>query len=286
MNLKNSVRAPSVAGMFYTKNPEKLSSEISQLFEKIHPLALQGNIIALISPHAGYMYSGLTAAYGYKTLEQKNIETAIIVAPSHFEFYENVSVYPGKSYATPLGEVEIAHDLRSLLLKENKNIIADEIGHRKEHAIEVQLPFLQLLFGNRIKILPIVIGNQSRENCFSLGETLAKISKDKSIVLIASSDLSHYYSTEIANELDEKFIDCVKHFDEEKLMMKIENNETEGCGGGCVVAILHAAKLLGATQTRILHHCNSGDVTGQRERVVGYMSAVVTKKNTPKESQI
>jgi len=286
MTNATSIRAPVVAGMFYHKNPTTLSEELEALFQEALPPKIDSHIIALISPHAGYMYSGLTAAYGYKTLHlnesslrQKNIATAIIVAPSHFEFFENISVFPGKSYSTPFGEIEIDDKLRSQLLKENKNIIADEIGHRKEHAIEVQLPFLQLLFGNRIKILPIIIGNQTRENCFSLGGTLAKISKEKNVVLIASSDLSHYYSAHEAEKLDEVFINDVKHFDEEKLMFDLENNITEGCGGGCAVAVLHAAKLLGATQTRILHHRNSGDVTSDRERVVGYMSAVIVRES-------
>ncbi len=273
-----SIRPPAVAGMFYSNNPTVLSEEITALFEEALPPKITDNIVALISPHAGYMYSGLTAAYGYKTLEQKNIETAIIVAPSHFEFFENISVYPGKSYATPFGEIEIDEELRSELLKESSLIINNEIGHRKEHAIEVQLPFLQLLFGNRIKILPIIIGNQTRENCFSLGELLAKISKEKNVVLIASSDLSHYYSALEAEKLDEIFINDIKHFNEEKLMSDLENNSTEGCGGGCAVAVLHTAKLLGATSVRILHHCNSGDITGERERVVGYMSAVVVRE--------
>ena len=273
------IRPHAVAGMFYSNNPTVLSAKINAFFDEATPPQISGSIFALISPHAGYMYSGLTAAYGYKTLHQQQFETAIIVAPSHFEFFENVSVFPGKSYATPFGEIEIADELRSLLLKENNNVIAHEIGHRKEHAIEVQLPFLQLLFGDKIKMLPIVIGNQTRENCFSLAETLATISSGKNIVLIASSDLSHYYSTEIANELDERFIDCVKHFDEDDLMTKLENNETEGCGGGCVVAVLHAAKLLGATSSKILHHCNSGDVTEERESVVGYMSEVAFRES-------
>jgi len=275
MNAKQLIRAPSVAGIFYTKNPEKLSQTILHLLETVPSFSVKEEILALISPHAGYMYSGLTAAYGYKTLEQRILETAVIIAPSHFEFFETISVYPGKCYTTPFGEMEIDVQLRSELLKENSLVMNNEIGHRKEHAIEVQLPFLQLLFGNRIKILPIIIGNQTRENCFSLGETLGKILRETNAILIASSDLSHYYNSKTADELDEKFINCVMNFDEDKLMTKLENNATEGCGGGCVVAVLHAAKLLGATKTRILHHCNSGDVTGDRERVVGYMSGIV-----------
>ena len=276
MNGKHSIRTPSVAGMFYHANPTTLSDELEALFQEALPPKIDSQIIALISPHAGYMYSGLTAAYGYKTLEQRKFETAVIVGPSHFKFFETISVYPGKSYATPFGEIEIDENLRTKLLHENSLVLSNEIGHRKEHAIEVQLPFLQLLFGNSIKILPIIIGNQTQENCFSLGETLGSILLNANSVLIASSDLSHYYDTNTANTLDEKFIDSVKHFDEETLFAKLETKQTEGCGGGCVVAVLHAAKFLGAKKTRILHHCNSGDVTGQRERVVGYMSAVVT----------
>jgi AmmeMemoRadiSam system protein B len=162
--------------------------------------------------------------------------------------------------------------LRSELLEECSVVEAGPAGHREEHAIEVQLPFLQEVLGE-FTILPLVIGDQSRENCFGLGEALARIVRDQSTLLLASTDLSHYHSSEVADELDGIMIEGVKAFDSERLMSDLDSGRTEACGGGPTVAVMKALRAMGIETMKILHHCNSGDVTGMRDQVVGYLSA-------------
>ncbi|TAK66007.1 MAG: AmmeMemoRadiSam system protein B [Bacteroidetes bacterium] len=269
-------RQPSVAGMFYPASEKELRNNLEELFTKASPSPPLGNIVALISPHAGYMYSGLTAAYGYKLLQGKQFDSVVIVSPSHREYFNGISVYNGSAYKTPVGTFHIDETLRFDLLSKSERIETSSRGHGAEHAIEVQLPFLSMMLGE-INILPIVMGDQTRELCFELGNALAEILSGKQCLLVASTDLSHYYPYETAKKLDKRAIDDIKRFNYEQLMDDLENNITEACGGGPTVAVLAAAQQLGATDVQILHHCNSGDVTGDHSGVVGYLSAAVVK---------
>lgn len=269
------IREPAVAGLFYPAEPDVLGAEIENLLGKATTKQVNGDIIALVLPHAGYPYSGFTASTGYKLLSEKKFDTIIIVSPSHREYFDGISVYAGEAYKTPLGVLPVNEALADTL-PDDEGIFRSEIGHRKEHAIEVHLPFLQKLFGS-VKILPIVMGDQRRSLCFHLGDRLAEVLKGKNIVLIASTDLSHYHSYDKAQLLDEIAINDIANFDCEQMMTDLEIERTEMCGGGPTVAVLHTARQLGATHTEVLYHCNSGDVTGDHASVVGYLSAAVFK---------
>jgi hypothetical protein len=222
------------------------------------------------------MYSGVTAAHGYSLLKGKTIDTVVIISPSHREYFEGICVFSGNAYRTPLGDVQVDINLRDELLNEDESLLRNILGHRQEHAIEVQLPFLQRMLGD-VKILPIVMGDQKRSFCVRLGDTLAKVLRGKNILLVASTDLSHYFPYSVAEKLDKIFIEDVAKFNDEKLMSDLEKERTEGCGGGPTVAVLRAAKKLGAQKVHILHHCNSGDVTGEKDGVVGYLSAAIVR---------
>jgi AmmeMemoRadiSam system protein B len=219
------------------------------------------------------MYSGLTAAHGYAMLRGEKFDTVVVVSPSHREFFSGVSVYSGEAYETPLGMIEVNAKLRDALVESAEFIVAAERGHRAEHALEVQLPFLQEVLPP-FKLLPLVIGDQKREVCIRLGEALAKVLKDENALLVASTDLSHFYDAKVANELDNVMIKDVQEFDADKLMMDLERQRTEACGGGPVVAVMTALKRLGVAHLEVLHHSNSGDATGDHSSVVGYLSAV------------
>ncbi len=273
-----TVRPPLVAGMFYPSEPKTLEAEVSHLLNEVEARPIEGKIVAMIAPHAGYQYSGLTAAYGYKMLNNESFKTVVIVSPSHREHFDGISVYEGTAYRTPLGELQINKQLREQLITDDPIISASNLGHKKEHAVEVQLPFIQKVLGN-VSILPIVVGNQKRAYCFHLGERLAEILKGQHALLIASSDLSHYYPYDIANALDQILVDDIAKFDYESMMTHLEQERGEACGGGPMVAVLLAAKKLGANRISVLHHCNSGDVTGDRSGVVGYLSAVALRIN-------
>ena len=266
-------RPPAVAGKFYPDDPAKLRRQIAELMDRVPQVQMKGRVKGIITPHAGYLYSGFTAAHAFAALRGEKFETVVVVSPSHFEFFPGVSVYPGEAYATPLGMVEINKTLRNRIVGEAAFIISSETGHGTEHALEVQLPFLQEVLPP-FTLLPIVIGNQSREICFKVGEVLGKLLKDENALLVASTDLSHYYASDIATKFDMVMLDDVADFDYEKLMTDLEERNTEACGGGPAVAVMSALKHLGVKNIEVLHHSNSGDVTGDYSSVVGYLSAV------------
>lgn len=230
----------------------------------------------IISPHAGYTYSGFTAAHGYATLSRGQFKRVIVVSPSHREYFDGISVFSGKAYSTPLGEVAVDSGLREAFMETAGEVaIESRAGHKSEHALEVQLPFLQLQLGE-FTLLPIVMGDQKRRYCNTLGEVLAALAKDETTLVVASSDLSHYYDYDTANDMDDVCIDDVARLDPVRLLEDIESRRCEACGGGPIVALMMAARKSGMTKGEILHHCNSGDTTRDKSAVVGYLSAVVS----------
>jgi AmmeMemoRadiSam system protein B len=275
---RSSIREPAVAGMFYPGDRLTLDREVDALIKRVEVKKIKGELCGLISPHAGYIYSGYTAANGYRLLEGKSVQTVVIIAPSHREYFRGVSVFSGSAYSTPLGILEVDDALRSELVRGGGVIEASLSGHREEHAIEVQLPFLQKVLTD-FRILPIVMGDQGRDFCVALGKRLGRILKERNALLVASSDLSHYYPYDVARKLDQVIINDVQEFREERLLEDLDSQRAEACGGGPIVAMLIAAKELGADKVEVLHYCNSGDVTGDKDGVVGYLSAAVMKAN-------
>lgn len=268
------VRPCAVCGLFYPDDAAELRTEVGSLLERVGRVGKGGGRIrGVIAPHAGYMYSGYTAAHAYAFLKGQKYNVVVIISPSHQEYFDGISVFPGDAYSTPLGTVNVHNDLREKLLKNSSIVMASKKGHGSEHAIEVQLPFLQQAL-QEYTILPIVMGDQRRELCFHLGDVLSTILEGENHLLVASTDLSHYYPSEIANRLDSRMIEDIALFDQERLMEDLETGKTEACGGGPTVAIMTALGRLGVSTMEVLHHCNSGDITGDRHRVVGYVSAV------------
>jgi len=266
------VRKPAVAGSFYDGDPGRLSHQVDLLLTQAEDKDLKGAIRALVSPHAGYMYSGLAAAVGYKALRGSTYDAVLMVGPSHRESFDGVSIYPGDAYRSPLGDVPIHTEIRAALAAQSPVFVLSDVGHRSEHCLEVQLPFLQKVLGE-FSFVPMIVGNQSKEICLSLGTAIAEVARGKNILLVASSDLSHYHPYNTAVSLDRRVIDQVESFDELALMEQIETERVEACGGGPVVSVMHAAKLLGANRSQVLFYCNSGDITGDKSAVVGYLSA-------------
>jgi hypothetical protein len=258
--------------MFYPHDPAKLRSMVRGLLEQPPAGRKHRHPMGLLVPHAGYQYSGLTAAYGYAQLKGEKYTTVVIVSPSHREYFDGVSVYPGDAYATPLGEVVIDTGLRDLLVSWSPLVTARMNGHHQEHAVEVQIPFLQETL-DAFMVIPLVVGDQSRETCLALGDVLAGVCRGRNVLLVASTDLSHFHQGDVANRLDAVVVKDVEMFDYEKLMTDIETGQAEACGGGPAVAVMCASRRLGATSMEVLHHCNSGDITGDRSSVVGYLSA-------------
>jgi hypothetical protein len=266
------VRPPAVAGAFYDADPNALRRSVDSLLTKAKALAVRGTVRGLVSPHAGYVYSGGTAAVGYKLLKGRSYDAVILIGPSHREFFNGASIYSGESYRTPLGDIPIHKEIREKLVRESPVLTLSDAGHRAEHCLEVQLPFLQRVLGE-FSFVPIIIGNQLRETCAAVGDALAKAMAGRSILLVASSDLSHYHPYDVAVDLDRRVISHVEAFDDDGLMRELETEHVEACGGGPVVAVMRAAKAAGANHGQALFYCNSGDVTGDKGAVVGYLSA-------------
>ena len=274
---KTSVRQSAVAGSFYPAAAGKLQRDVDELLQRATVPEKFGTIHGIVSPHAGYVYSGFTAAHSYKLLKGRKFDAVIIVGPSHREYFDGISIFPGECYQTPLGEVPINDKVRSKLIREDKGIVLSTVGHRTEHSVEVQLPFLQRALGS-FSFVPVIMGDQSLELCQNLAEVMSSAISGQNVLLVASSDLSHYHTYDEAVSLDKRVIDLVESFDSLQLLQRTQRRELEACGAGPMVAVMLAARSLGANVARVIHYCNSGDVTGEKDAVVGYLSAMFTRE--------
>ncbi len=271
---KKDIRPPVVANAFYPGDPVKLDSEIESLIKRSETIDFNGRIKALVSPHAGYMYSGLVAAVGYKLLIGHRYSVVAVISPSHMEYFPGVTVFNGKAYKTPLGLVPVATELADALIEQSDHIISSWAGHRNEHALEVQLPFIQKVLQD-FSIIPIVIGEQDYETCKLLGDALTKVLANESSLIVASSDFSHNHSYREAINIDCNARELIESYDEVRLMDALNNGTCEACGGGPIVAAMVASKNAGANKAKVLIYKNSGDVTGEHSTVVGYLSAAI-----------
>lgn len=274
------VREPILAGSWYPKEPEALRRDITGFLRQVPPDNKTGQLVALISPHAGYRYSGQVAAHAYKLLENRKFDTVIVVAPSHHHRFDGVSVYNQGDFRTPLGDIPLDLAMIRAIMDQDTTVRFIPEAHAKEHSLEIQLPFLQTVLPG-FRLVPLVMGDQGMSSCRRLGETLSAAAKGKSVLLVASSDLSHFHSDPEARAMDQRVISNVKKMDTEALQADLSRGISQACGGGPMVAVILAAKQLGADISEILNTANSGDVTGDRASVVGYMSAALWKQTGP-----
>jgi len=268
------VRESVIAGSWYPGDPARLTKDIKGYLKQVPEHTIEGELIALISPHAGYLYSGQVAAHAYKLLEGKEYDIVVIIAPSHRAYFQGASVYPMGGYRTPLGIVPIAEEITEALMKKSPLIDAIPQAHSQEHSLEIQLPFLQVVLKD-FRLVPIVMGQQDLPMCKELSAAIADVIKGENALVIASTDLSHFHTYDEAVALDKKFVQHVEAFDPEGLNKALSGGQCEACGGGPVVAVMLAAQALGADKSEVLNYANSGDVTGDHDRVVGYMAAVL-----------
>ena len=268
------IRPPAVAGRFYPEEKIALDQEVAVVLEESREIDLEGEVLGMVVPHAGYMFSGGVAARAYRQIFGSEAEIVVIIAPSHYEYFTEITVFNGYGYSTPLGTIPVDKQLATELVRQSPQIIFSDKGHRfEEHALEVQLPFLQKIF-NTFKFIPIIMGEHNRYNIESLAKGLSSVLKNKKALIVASSDLSHFYEDEKANSLDQVVVKDIEEFNEEKLFQDLQNGKCEMCGGGPVVAMMKTCKLLGATKSKVLLYRNSGDISGDRSEVVGYLSAL------------
>jgi AmmeMemoRadiSam system protein B/AmmeMemoRadiSam system protein A len=277
------VRPAAVAGSFYPADPAELTKMVDGFLAKATPPPLTG-VVALVAPHAGYQYAGQVAAYSYALLKGKKFDRVVVIAPSHYEAFGFSSVYDGAAYTTPLGQVPVDRAFAAKLAAMSKSIKLSALGHtptpdKPEHALEDQLPFLQRVLG-QFQLVPIVMGDQSYENCRALGLALAKLIQGTNTLIVASSDLSHYHPYDVAEVIDHKTLKAIEEWDYLSMARNFESQIWEACGGGPIIAAMIASERLGASQAKVLDYANSGDVpppVGDKTRVVGYGAVAFVK---------
>lgn len=263
------MRAPAVSGQFYPRNKNDLNREISRCFDGIQ--AGEKPVLGAVVPHAGYIYSGNTAAHVYSMLPEA--DTFVLLGPNHTGYGSPVSVSSEK-WSTPLGEVD--SDIEFIKALPGRIIDTDETAHKYEHSIEVQLPFLQHRFHD-FKIVPICMGMQDEETALEVGMELVQAVRkvNKKVVIIASSDFSHYKPDKVAREDDAYFIRSIIDLDIPGFYRKLYERNASVCGYGPIAAMLTASKALGAKKATLLKYSTSGDITDDLAAVVGYAGIIV-----------
>jgi len=276
----NNIR-PTIRGEWYPHNPEVLVQNLEMYLLNAEVEKPRGKLRGIIVPHAGHMYSGQVAAHAFKCIAGMDFDTVIVVSPSHFLPDGDIISTSHDAYQTPLGTVEVD---KALLNEIDKKLGEDfkekmvYVSGDPEHAIEVELPFLQSVLGD-FRLVPIMLFNQSSEITGALGHTLAQVIADRKALLVASSDLSHFYPDGIARKYDEEMLRRIEAFDPEGVIRAEIEESGFACGRGAIAAVLHACRDLGADRVRVLNYDNSGGVTGDRDSVVGYGAAVIYGPN-------
>jgi AmmeMemoRadiSam system protein B len=280
------VRRPTVAGTFYEAKPEELKGQIEGCFlHELGPGSLPivmgspiNNLIGVLCPHAGYMYSGPVAAHSYSKLAScGKPDTVVLFGPNHTGMGSGLAAAEDGFWKTPLGEIEVDSAIIKDIALFSGIVDFDDSAHASEHSIEVQLPFLQYLYGSSFKIVPISFLMQDLASSVEVGKATAKALKGKNSVIIASSDMSHYEPREQANRKDKLVIDSFEALDEERLYNVIASNNISACGYGPIAALIAASKQMGAREAKLLCYETSGGVTGDYSAVVGYAAAAFMK---------
>lgn len=280
MIASTSVRPSPIAGTWYSADPKQLQKTLDNYMEKAEFPDLPGEIVALVAPHAGYRYSGPVAGHAFKAVCGKSYEMVAVLSPMHQYYPQPLLTSAHRAYQTPLGEISIDKALLAEVntqLEQRTNLALHSVAHDKEHSLEIELPFLQRALAGDFKLLPIMLRDQSRETAKILGKILAEVLQESSALLVASSDLSHFYPESMANQLDSQVLNALADFSPDGLFDLKERGSGQACGLAAIAAILWASKELGATDVTLLNYNTSAAITGDRSSVVGYGAAAITR---------
>jgi len=272
------IRPAAVAGTWYPGTAGALTRDVDGYLQDT-PEWTGGPIQAVLAPHAGLMFSGPVGAHAYKAASSQSFDVIVLAGPSHFVAFDGVSIFPDGAFATPLGEAPIDERLAQALL-EFPIVRALPAAHQREHSLEMQLPFVRRLFPD-VPIVPLVMGYQSRDTIVALAEALGAACRGRRALLVGSTDLSHYFDARTAVSLDSGVQSHVAAFDAEGLLERFERYPEHergryvACGGGPAIAVMMAARALGATGARVLKYAHSGEISGDYSGVVGYLAAAI-----------
>jgi len=264
------------AGAWYPGTRKELSERI-ETFMKNARVRIHGEIYGLISPHAGYVYSGPVAAFAYKSVKGQKFDDVIVIGPSHRHGFYGASVDTMVGRSTPLGKVDFDQELARALINAHKNISYDPAAHGEEHSVEIQIPFLQMALGE-FKAIEIVMGTQDYATCEMLCDAIVDATRGRRVLIVASSDLSHYHPQTEAEKLDNLVVEAVAQYDPELLYNRLSTDSCEACGGGPIITTMLVAKKLGATKAKPLMYATSGNTSGDYSQVVGYLAAAFYKE--------
>jgi AmmeMemoRadiSam system protein B len=282
MNAQLDVRPSPIAGQWYPGDPKHLSVDVDRYIREAKLPELNGDVVAIITPHAGHMYSGPVAGYAFAALKGYQPELIAVIAPMHYPYNEPLLTTAHSAYETPLGaipvDIDAVHNLDDLLVGQ-LGYGLEYVRRDREHSLEIELPFLQRAITTPFKLLPVMVREQNRSVTRTLGNCLAKVLTGRNSLLVASTDLSHFYPQKIAIDLDSEMLRCIEAFDPEEVISAEEQGRAFACGRGALAAVLWAAKELGADSVKILNHATSGDITGDYSQVVGYGAAVILKSH-------
>lgn len=276
------IRPSPIAGTWYPGDAESLAASIDQYLQDANPKDIQGKIVGLTVPHAGHRYSGGVAAYAFRLVQGNAPGIIVVISPLHAYAEGSILTSGHQAYATPLGTIPIDHELVNRLeqmLEREHGLKLGRLRNDREHALEIELPFLQRCIETPYRLIPIMLREQSAGVARALGETLGALLNESEALIIASSDLSHFYPQQIAERLDRTMLGYLDQFDPEGLIKAEEQGKGFACGRGAMAAALWASRALGADQVEVLKHATSGDVTGDLESVVGYGSAVIYQQS-------
>ncbi|MBF0511137.1 MAG: AmmeMemoRadiSam system protein B [Candidatus Omnitrophica bacterium] len=271
---EDMIKGPNVAGAFYSADAKELSDSIDNFEMSTSRVPSDRKVLIAIAPHAGYPYSGPVAAYTFKAIVRNHYKTVVVIGPSHYFPFDGISVWRSGGFKTPLGVLGIDEDFAQALLKESPDFKFSPGVFEREHSVEVEMPFLQKTFKD-IRIVPILMGNPDPKICKDLAVALNKIigTRDDVLVLI-SSDMSHYYAYDEGNSMDAQALENIKALDAKQFFEGCMSRKFEMCGFVPVTTALILARLRGLSHVEVLKHANSGDATGDKSRVVGYSSVI------------
>jgi len=280
MEFKSTSRPSPIAGTWYTGEPNALSNQIDSFINdaKVTEEDFHGKVIGLTAPHAGHRFSGKTAGYAYKTIKGDKRDLVVILSPFHQYFPGDLITTVSQAYSTPLGEIPVYTDALVELEKvlEKRNIPIHQISNDPEHSLEIHLPFLQRALKADFKLLPLMIRSRDAHLLKQTAEALFNVVKDQSFVIIASTDLSHFFPLDIAEVMDAEMLKQIKKMSPEGVLSAEKEGRASACGASAVAVMLWLTKKAGAKETFILNYSTSADSTGDKTSVVGYGSAAVT----------
>jgi AmmeMemoRadiSam system protein B len=274
------VRPSPIAGTWYEGNPKALARAVDQYLDQAELPELPGEVIAVIAPHAGHIYSGPVAGYAFAAVRGRTVDLVAVLSPMHQPYYEPLLTTAHAAYSTPLGQVPV--DTKTIAdldshLKESLGYRLAPVAYDQEHSLEIELPFLQRALGADFKLLPVMVRAQSAKISKQLGAALAETLRGRNALMVASTDLSHFHTQKVAVSFDTEMLRRIESFIPDEVFCAEEEQKGYACGLGALTAVLWAAKELGGDTVKVLRHATSGDVTGDYSSVVGYGAAVIMK---------